>query len=119
MSNLPIDQQQGILKDIGRLTYNIGGGGYRFNDANYKGNLPANFVDPNANQFAANLYGNTIGNLPTRNYGSLALERLYQSSGQRPTQLPSYNQRFQSAGISGGYQGPFAFNGYDPFAQYR
>ena len=117
-SGLPASTVQGIMSDLGRLTYSLDGGGYRFRDGNYTGNLGAwHGSDPNANRLASQTYGE-IGSLPTRNYGSLALERLYQTTGQRPAQGPSLTSRFGAAGIQGGYQGPFTFPGYNPMSQY-
>lgn len=109
LSGLPPDQLRSIMGNLGRLTYNLQGGGYRFNDVNYAGNLPGNFTDDAANRLASQTYGR-LGSLPTRTYGSLALERLYQSSGIRPSQGPSLTQRLGQP-----YQGSWTMPGYNPF----
>ena len=112
-SGLPASTIQGIMSDLGRLTYSLDAGGYRLNDANYTGNLGAwHGSDPNANRLAASTYG-AIGNLPTRTYGTLALERLYQTTGQKPAQGPSLTSRLGQP-----WQGPFTMPGYNPLGGY-
>jgi hypothetical protein len=101
------------------ISYNLAGSGYVFNNPNhYIGGIPqGNYSDPIANQ-AASQYYNYLGSLPTRSYGSAALEKLYQNSGQKPAQGPSFNSVLQ--GLSsppgfpnylprnqGGWTGPF------------
>ncbi len=96
------------------------GGGYRYGDTfqpgtqilqqHYIGQPPA--TDPNANRAAAAYY-NYLGTLPTRNYGTLALQRLYQSTGTRPAPGATYNSMLQ--GISS--QLPQQYQQYLPMNQ--
>ncbi len=93
-------------------TYDLTRGGYitdwDANNANSAYNKYPKFNpggDPNANRTVASYYS-ALGNLPTRTYGSLALERLYQSGGAQPNYGPSLNSMFGRP-----YQGPFAIPG--------
>ncbi len=85
-------------------TYSFPAGGYvPSNAVNFTGSYYNMKVGvPNSWNQPALQYYNYLGSLPTRNYGTLALQRLYQSTGTRPAQGPSFNQ------IGGRpYQGPY------------
>lgn len=76
--------------------------------------------DPMSNLAASNYY-NYLGSLPTRSYGSMALAKLYQQTGQQAPRGPSFNsilQGYQSQIPSqyqnmlpmnqGGWTGPYS-----------
>ncbi len=90
---------------MSHLAYNLQGGGYVNTDlGHYIGGIPYQGSDPASNR-AAGAYYNYLGTLPTRTYGSLALERLYQSGGAQPNSGPSLNSMFGRP-----YQGPYGFD---------
>jgi len=104
LSGLSADELQQIQSNMSRLTYSLPAGGYRFNDepggansyySKYGGSNPA------ANSLASSTYG-FLGSLPTRTYGTAALENLYRSTGMTPAQGPSLNSM-----LGGQWGGPY------------
>lgn len=87
------------------LVYSASSGGYLSGPQAHNANSYYNKFggsDPSANRAAANYY-NYLGSLPTRSYGSMALEKLYQQTGQQAPRGPSFNSILQ-----GGWTGPYS-----------
>lgn len=90
---------------LSKLTYSAPGGGYLFSkDAGNANSFYNKFggSDPGANSLASQLYG-WLGSLPTRTYGTAALEKFYNSGMSTPASGPSFNERLGKP-----WQGPFS-----------